>query len=137
MELDDCYKKGYIRKIKVNLELVKSLVEMSDIKEQAVKNAKIDEINISAYVSMAYDSLRETLEALCISLGYKVTSHICLGELLRELIDDFDYEEFDRLRYIRNGVNYYGVKVDFPQGKEIIKKIFSMKRKIAEKHLRL
>ena len=34
---------------------------------------------------MAYDSLRETFEALCILKGYKVTSHICLGELLKNL----------------------------------------------------
>jgi len=65
------------------------------IKEKTVKTAKIDKENISAYVSLAYDSLRETLEALCISKGYKVLSHICIGELLKDLLEDFDYNGFD------------------------------------------
>ena len=103
---------------------------MSEIKMKTVKSANVDEVNISAYVSLAYDSLRELLEALCISKGYKVLSHICIGELLKDILDEFDYDDFDRLRYIRNSINYYGEKVDFDQGNEIIKKTFVMRRKI-------
>lgn len=62
-------------------------------------------------------------------------SHICIGELLRDILEDFDYEEFDRLRWIRNSINYYGEKVEFEHGKEIIKKIFVMKKKILENYL--
>ena len=109
MDLDECYKKGFIRKVKPDLELVKSLIEMSDIKEKTVSSAKIDTLNISAYVSMAYDSLREVLESLCISKGYKVLSHVCIGELLKTLISDFDFNKFDRIRYTRNSINYYGI----------------------------
>ena len=127
MDIDDCYKNGDIRKTRINEELIKSLVEMSDIKEKTINSAKIDGISISAYVSMAYDSLREFLEAICISHGYKVLSHLCLGELLRTIIDKFNFSEFDRFRYIRNGINYYGTKIDFNQGKEIIRKMFEMK----------
>ena len=130
MDLNECFKKGLIKKTKADNELISSLVEMSNIKESAVKTAKIDNINISAYVSLAYDSLRELLEALCISKGYKVLSHICIGELLKDILDEFDYDDFDRLRYIRNSINYYGEKVDFDQGNEIIKKTFVMRRKI-------
>lgn len=130
MDLDDCYRKGNIKKARIDMELIKSLIEMSDIKEKTVNSAKIDEVNISAYVSMAYDSLRECLEAVCISLGYKVTSHLCLGELLKELIKDFNFSEFDRFRYIRNGINYYGTKADFEQGKEIMKKMFLIKKEM-------
>ena len=130
MDLEECYKKGYIKKTRVNIELIKSLVEMSNIKEMTIKSAKINDLNISAYVSMAYDSLRESLEALSISKGYKVSSHLCLGELLKTLIKDFDFNSFDRFRYVRNGINYYGTKIDFMQGKEIIKKIFEMKKDI-------
>lgn len=79
----------------IDEELIKSLTEMSNIKEMAVKTAQLNDLNISAYVSLAYDSLREVLEAICISKGYKVLSHVCIGELLRDLFEDFDYEEFD------------------------------------------
>jgi len=136
MDLEDCYKKGFIKKTKINNELIKSLIEMSDIKEKTINSAKIDSVNISAYLSMAYDSLREVLEAFCISKSYKVTSHLCLGELLKSLVSDFDFNSFDRFRYVRNGINYYGTKIDFEQGKKIINKIFNMKKYILEKYLK-
>lgn len=130
MDLKECFRKGLIKKTRIDTELIQSLIEMSDIKENAVNAAKIDNINISAYVSMAYDSLRENLEALCVSKGYKVLSHICIGELLKDVLEEFDYREFDRMRYIRNGINYYGVKVGLGEGKDIINKIFAIKNRI-------
>lgn len=136
MELDDCYKKGLIKRAKINRELAKSLVEMSEIKEITVRKANVDDFNISAYISMAYDSLREILEAICVLNGYKVLSHICLGELLKKIIDDFDFNEFDRLRFIRNGINYYGTRIDFMQGKEILGKIFMMKKRLKDRYLK-
>lgn len=135
MDLDECFRKELIKEVRIDKELVKSLIEMSNIKEITVKAAKIDEVNVSAYVSLAYDSLREVLESLCILKGYKVLSHICIGEFLKKILKEFDYEEFDRLRWIRNSINYYGEKIEFEQGKEIIKKIFTMKKKILNKHL--
>jgi uncharacterized protein (UPF0332 family) len=131
MDLDECFRKGLIKKTTADKELIKSLIEMAGIKETAVKTANINKINISAYVSLAYDALREMLEALCILKGYKVLSHICIGELLKGILEDFDYADFDRMRYVRNGINYYGTKVELEQGKEIINKIFDMKQKIS------
>jgi|SRR3989344_4707142 len=136
MDLNECLKKGLIKKTEVNKELVKSLIEMSKIKETAVNTAKINEVNISAYASLAYDSLREILEALCILNGYKVISHVCIGELLKTIIKDFDYEDFDRVRYIRNGINYYGTKIEFEQGKGLIRKIFIIKNKILNNYVK-
>ena len=135
MDLDDCFKKGLIKKVKIDESLIKSLIEMSDIKENAVRNANINKINISAYISLAYDSLREVLEAISISKGYKVLSHICIAEFLKGQLEDFNYEEFDRLRYTRNSINYYGIKVEFEQGKAIINKIFEMKKILVKKYL--
>ena len=135
MDLNECFRKGLIKKTRVDTDLIRSLIEMSNIKETAVKTADINEKTISAYVSLAYDSLREILEALCILNGYKVLSHICIGELLKDIIQEFDFDEFDRLRWIRNSINYYGKKVDFEQGNGVINKIFATKRKILEKYL--
>ena len=110
-----------------------SAVPSSEIKDKALDSAKLDKMNVNAYLPMAYDALREALEALCILHGYKVTNHVCLRELLNKLETDFDYSSFDRFRYIRNGINYYGKKVDFEQGKEIIRKIMQMRKAIAIK----
>ncbi len=135
MDLDECFRKGLIKKTAVDEDLIHSLIEMSRIKEVAVTTAAINEVTVSAYVSLAYDSLREILEALCIKHGYKVLSHICIGELLRDIINEFDYDEFDRMRWIRNSINYYGEKVEFNQGKEIIQKVLTMKKKILDNYL--
>jgi len=136
MDLDECYKKGLIKRTRIDNNLIQSLIEMSDVNKQTVNGAPINNINISSYVSLSYDSLREILEAICISKGYKVLSHVCIGELLKTLIEDFDFNEFDRTRYIRNGINYYGIQVGFEEGKEIIKKIFRMKNRLYEKYLK-
>ncbi|MCK5023824.1 MAG: hypothetical protein KAS04_06615 [Candidatus Aenigmarchaeota archaeon] len=136
MDLKECLRKGMIRKTRIDHELIKSLIEMSEIKKKTVETADVNEYNISAYVSLAYDSLREVLEGLCILKGYKVLSHVCVGELLKKEIPDFDYNQFDRIRWIRNSINYYGEKVDFMQGKEIIKKIFNMKFNVVKNHLK-
>lgn len=130
MDLDECIRKGFIKKTRVNRELVKSLIEMSDLRETVVRKARLDEKNISVYVSMAYDSLREVLESICILHGYKVTSHVCIGELMKTLVNDFDFERFDRFRYTRNSINYYGRKIDFGQGKELIQKMLMMKARL-------
>jgi uncharacterized protein (UPF0332 family) len=135
MDMNDCFKKGFIKKTSVDRELIHSLIEMADITEQAVESARIDEVNISVYVSLAYDSLRQVLEALCVLNGYKVISHICIGELLNQILDEFDFDEFDRMRWIRNSINYYGEKVDFEQGKQLISKMFTMKRTISNRYL--
>jgi len=130
MDIQECFKKGLIKKTVVDKDLIASLSEMSYIKQKTVEDALINSFNISAYVSLAYDSLREILECICISKGYKVISHICIGELLREEINDFNYSSFDRLRWIRNSINYYGKKIGLVEGKKVIKKIFEMKIKI-------
>jgi hypothetical protein len=132
MDLEECREKGFIRKIKINTNLVKSLIEISSIKEKSVMEIELNDININAFLPMAYDSLREILEAYCILYGFKVGNHICLGKLVKKLNPKFDLILFDRLRYMRNGINYYGNKVDLNQGKEIIHKIFLLKKEIQE-----
>lgn len=130
MEIDECFEKGMIKKTKPSNEMAKSLVKMSAIKERVVNKAVLDEETINAYLPMAYESLREVMEAICITRGYKVISHICLGEIVRKLIKDFKFIEFDRFRYIRNGINYYGEFVELEQGKELIEKIFAMRKEL-------
>ena len=45
MDLDECFRKGLIKKTRIDKELVKSLIEMSSIKENTVKTASINDIN--------------------------------------------------------------------------------------------
>jgi hypothetical protein len=132
MDIEECKRKGHINSTRINKALANSLLEMSQDKEFTVNSANINERTVSSYVSLAYDSMRELLEAYCVLHGYKVTNHICLGELVKKLHSEFPYNDFDRYRYIRNGINYYGKKVDVEEGKELIKKILHLKAKMEE-----
>lgn len=135
MDLKDCFRKGLIKKTVPEDGLIRSLIAMAASKELAVRSAPITAETISAFVSLAYDALREVLEALCISRGHKVLSHICIGQLLRDLLPNFDYETFDRVRWIRNSINYYGKSVELEQGKKIIEQIFTLKKSTVQEHL--
>lgn len=128
MDLNECKRKGFVKATKVNRELVKSLIKISGLKEKTVKSASLDHNNISVFLPMAYDSLREILECICIMHGYKVTSHVCIEKLLKSIYPEISFVEFDRFRYVRNSINYYGELVEFKPGKEIINKIFLLKK---------
>ena len=136
MDLKECFRKGMIKKTSFSEGTIISLMHMSNVREQEISKSKITKTNASIYVSMAYDCLREVLEAVCISKGYKVLSHICIGELLKTLIQNFDYDQFDRYRWIRNSINYYGKMVDFEQGRELVTKMLKMKKEIIETELK-
>ncbi|MBS1266867.1 MAG: hypothetical protein MAG795_00836 [Candidatus Woesearchaeota archaeon] len=110
---------------------------MSKIKENTIKNADLNKHNISAYVPMAYDCLREILEGICIMKGYKVTNHVCIEKILKSKYPNISFYEFNRFRKIRNRINYYGQMIEFEQGKEMIEKIFVFKSKMEELLLEL
>ena len=130
MDVAECMKKGFIRPCKIDKNLVASLMEMSNIKEKIVTAAVIDNETVNGFLPMAYDSLREILECIAILLGYKVISHECLGKLLIKEGISFDHFEFERFRYIRNSINYYGKKIEAPEGKQIIAKMMRMKKNL-------
>jgi len=130
MDLNECKKKGFVRHTTLDINKARSLLEIADIKEETVRSARLNSRNINAFLPLAYDALREALESFCILHGYNVTNHICLGELVRTLVKDFDFNAYDRFRYARNGINYYGRRIDFRQGILLIKNIFLMKQQI-------
>lgn len=130
MDINEHVKNGTVKKTINGKELAQSLLAMADIKEQTVMSVTLTESNISAYIPMAYDSLREVLDALCILNGYKPQSHIHTGEIAKTLYTEFDFISFDRFRYARNRINYYGEKIELQQGKDFIQKIIQMKKEV-------
>jgi len=127
LDLEDCFRKKLIRKVSINIKLILSLIEMAEKREENIKDTEISSKNVETYISVAYESLRMILEAICISKGYKVTNHVCIGELLNRELYKFSIEDFNRFRYIRNGINYYGTTIELKRGEKIIQKILDMK----------
>ncbi len=137
MDVGECERKGFIKLAHPNRSLAESLLEMSALKEEVVRKVTLDERSVNVYLPNAYDSLREALEALAVLHGRKVLNHVCLGELIKLLEPDFDFVTFDRVRYARNGINYYGKKVELAQGIALIARIFEMRKWAALKVKRI
>ena len=82
-------------------------------------------------ILFAVDGL--ALSRILVNISYLAAGIMLLKKYIKV---NFDYKEFDRIRWIRNGINYYGTEVDFDQGKELIKKMFEMKKKLVNKYLK-
>lgn len=95
MNLKECFEKEVIKKVRSNKERAFSLIKISDLKEEVVKSAELNERNVYAYISIAYDSLREFMEAIAIMNGYKVLNHICLGEIIKHILPAFNENRFN------------------------------------------
>ena len=126
MDINECEEKGFIREITPNTNQILSLKEMAQIKHEEVLNQKLTERNISVYFSLYYDVIRELLEAYCLKEGFKILNHDCLGEKMKELNSEFDFITFDRIRFLRNGVNYYGKQIPYEQGTNLLEKMQKM-----------
>ena len=123
MNWDECLIK-YAKSIKVDHELIDSLIKSSKNKMTDSDKLEIDHIVASSKVSLAYESLRERLEAIAIFHGYKIYNHECFSSFINEILKEKDIaNEFDRIRRIRNKINYYGKELDIKEALLIIKDI--------------
>ncbi|MFH0701299.1 MAG: hypothetical protein V2A62_02595 [Candidatus Woesearchaeota archaeon] len=83
----------------------------------------IKESNANYLFEFYYSSALELLHALLLFDGYSVGNHICLGYYLRDILVKPElYRLFDDCRIKRNGLVYYGRKMDFETAKSGIDK---------------
>lgn len=68
-----------------------------------------------------YTSALELLHSVVLQEGFKVLNHICLGFYLRDKLQRADlYRIFNDARYKRNGLTYYGNRMDFATARDAI-----------------
>src|SRR3989344_5153772 len=84
------------------------------------KGIEINENSARKIVTNYYDILRSILEAIASIDGYKVYSHEAFTYYLKEKNEEVISIKFDRLRKIRNGINYYGNSISVGEAKEIV-----------------
>lgn len=106
---DDFIRDGRARKGTPDLALARSLVNMAHIHFQFAASISITQENAAPLLSNYYEALREICEAICIKGGLRVYSHEAFTLYLKErLREERIATIFDRLRRLRNGINYYG-----------------------------
>ncbi len=134
MRFEDLMKEGKVRKGRPDVSLAKSLVAMSDRQLSFVSGTRLNTDNASPALVSYYEALREICEAICAKEGYKVYSHEAFTLYLKDnLKEDLLAEKFDRLRRLRNQINYYGEPVSLQEAEaaaaQVIGLIASLKRK--------
>lgn len=133
MDWRECVRKKIVKDIKEDKNLVSSLTKNSKNKLSSAEELSLTETNSSSKISLAYDSLREVMEALAIKEKFKIYNHECYAAFLKEKIGKGSLaEEFDRLRRIRNSVNYYGKEISIQDTMEILRRIKKLRNKILD-----
>jgi len=131
MKWDECLDRRIVKRGSVDGKLISSLLEASRRRLITDEFAPLNEITASTKVTNSYDSLREVLEAVSVSSGFKIYNHDCfVGFILEVLKLPKEANRFDKFRKIRNGVNYYGKNVDIVDAKGVIVEINELRIKL-------
>ena len=128
MDWQECINKRIVKNVSIDEELIKSLIISSKNKLESESQLSMTETTASSKLSLAYDSLRELLEALALKNKYKIYNHECYTAFLKEILSQSGKgDEFDEIRKIRNDVNYYGKDISIKEVNAIIKRIKSLR----------
>ncbi|MEK6907187.1 MAG: hypothetical protein AABW45_01545 [Nanoarchaeota archaeon] len=134
---EDHIKKEIVKRVKVNRERAKSLLLESERKMFSLKNRLeklgINNENANDYVEYCYDIVMHLVRAKMYLNGYHASgqgAHEAEVSYLRILgFDEGDVQFTDQMRFFRNGIMYYGTRLD----EEYAKKVVEFTRKIYPK----
>ena len=130
MKFEDFIKNRQIKNTIKDMQLAKSLLSTAEQDLKFFKTLPINNISARKIVSNYYDILRSTLEALASLEGYKVYSHEAFTYYLKENVEGDTSRKFERLRKIRNSINYYGKEISAEEAKELVNEILALIDKI-------
>ncbi len=119
-----------------DFQKAKALIKMSKKNFQTAEKLEIDKITASTVLSILYESLREIVEAICLTKGYKVCSHEAFTAYLKKINEDSTAEKFDRLRKLRNRVHYYGKPVSTETAVNAKQEVKKLNYYLTDKHLK-
>jgi hypothetical protein len=137
MDWEECNLKKLVKRVNPDLNLIESLKKSSQKRIASANRLKIDETTSSSVISLCYEALRELLEAVSLSRGFKIYNHDCYAALLKEVMREEKLGIlFDKFRQLRNRINYYGKEISPDDAKQLKEEIISLIGKIKEKHIR-
>ena len=133
MDWKECCSRRIAKDVKPDIGMIASLTKSSKNKSYSESKLEMSNTTASSKLSLAYDSLRELLEALSLKNGFKIYNHECYVAFLKEVMkESYKADEFDEIRKVRNAVNYYGKDITVEEASEIITKIKKLAVSVAE-----
>jgi len=129
MDWRECCNKRIVKEVSLDHGLISSLIKSSANKLFSASELKISKVTAGSKVSLAYDSLREILEAFALQKGYKIYNHECYAAFLKEICgESAKGDEFDDVRKIRNAINYYGKDISVDDADSIIFRVIKLRK---------
>ena len=105
MDWKSCKTQGFAKEVSEDKNLMSSLVRGAMKKLHAQELLELNEATTTAKVSLAYDALRELLEAAAMTNRYKIYNHECYAAFLEEIVKESALaRRFNKLRKIRNDI---------------------------------
>lgn len=136
MRFQDFIDQQKARQAAPDIQLVKSLIKMSDSHIETIKQIELTEITAATIMTTYYEALRELVEAITAKNGYKVYSHEAFTYFFKELGEEWIASKFDRFRKIRNNINYYGKPIDKNSAESNITEIEKIIKELKQKFLK-
>jgi len=124
MDWKECCSRRIAKDVKPDIGMIASLTKSGKNKSESESKLEMSNTTAGSKLSLAYDSLRELLEALSLKNGFKVYNHECYAAFLKEVMkESYKADEFNEIRKVRNAVNYYGKEISQKEASEIIARI--------------
>ncbi len=131
MDLRECKNKGFVKEAKPDKRFALALIKASEKSMKSQELMPLNDTTSGSKVSLAYDALRELLESISISRGYRIYNHECYASFLKETLSESVLgDKFDKLRKIRNSINYYAKEIGADEAKEVLKEMNSLMEKL-------
>ena len=113
-----CKEQNFAKRVQPDLNQINSILESAANREKTANLLPFNDTTKETVISLAYDVLRELLEALALKKGYKIYNHECFSCFLHSIMKEESLSlEFDSLRMLRNSINYYGKKLPLEDAK--------------------
>lgn len=121
-----CTKEGrFIVADEVDIEKIKSALKISEGDVESAdyikKNLPKESNQWNSVYKLYYDALHELAESFLRFEKFKFDNHQCLFAYICEKHQDLDFswDFFEKVRTKRNGINYYGVPINYNDWKEV------------------
>jgi len=127
-QFSEFLKEGIIRRQSPDKERAIFLVSESEdaykFLIEMVKKVGIDNSNANTFIKNAYDPMMELVRAILLTKGFNSSgsyAHEAEVAYLRELkFSEAEVQFANQLRYFRNGITYYGTKLDAEYAKKVL-----------------
>jgi len=136
MNFKDCIKKGIIKILSSDRLLAVSLIKQTLQDRSFFETLQVSEISARKIASNYYDMLRSLLEAMAALDGYKMYTHDAFTAYLAEKGEHEKSIIFDRLRNMRNNINYYGAALSIEEAQEAISDTEELMNFLFDKYLK-